>query len=303
MAISGEQREARMGKLGSSDAPRIMAGFWVELWREKTGRTAPPNLDFVPPVQIGIATEPLHAKFYTQKTGIGCYPAGERTYVHPEHAFIVAHLDFLTWTEPNGHYDQAADMILEAKFHSGTKTDEELAEQYYWQLQHQMLVTGLSHSVLSILRPASYAAIRVPRSERDVATLLETLRAFWWHVENDVEPNDPPPVEAPDFERLRVLDMSLHNEFAALGGMLMDHRDGMLAFREAEAGLKALMPDDARIAFLCPSGAEKAGSAARGFFLARSKDGKLSLRFGAVPRKYLQRAEPWLPKSPPQAAE
>jgi predicted phage-related endonuclease len=303
MAISREQRDSRAGKLGSSDAPRIMAGRWVEVWREKTGRAAPPNLDFVPSVQIGIATEPLHAKFYTQKTGIGCYPAGERTYAHPDHAFIVAHLDFLTWTEPNGHYDQAADAILEAKFHSGIKTDEELAEQYYWQLQHQMLVTGLAQAVLSVLRPTNYSTIRVPRSESDVTTLLETLRAFWWHVENDVEPSDPLPVEPPAFEQLRVLDMSLHNEFASYGGILMDHRAGMLAFREAEAGLKALMPEDARIAFLfCPA-EEESETPSQGFFLTRAKDGKLSLRFGAVPRKYLGKAEPWLPKWRAEAAE
>ncbi|WP_162913085.1 YqaJ viral recombinase family protein [Rhodospirillaceae bacterium SYSU D60014] len=302
MAISGEQRALRTGKLGSSDAPRLMAGRWSELWREKTGRSAPPNLDFVPSVQIGVATESLHARFYTQKTGIGCYPAGDRTYAHPEHAFIVAHLDFLTWFEPSGHYDEAADTILEAKFHGGYKTDEDLAEQYYWQLQHQMLVTGLAQAVLSILRPGSYSIIRVPSSAADSATLLETLRAFWWHVENDVEPSDPLPIEAPRFEQLRVLDMSFHNEFASFGGMLIDHRTSMLAFREAEAELKALMPEDARVAFLRGS-AEDGTMPSQGLFLTRAKDGKLSLRFGCPPKKYLDKAEPWMPQWTVEAAE
>jgi len=289
MALSEDQKEFRTGRLGSSDATRIMAGHWVEVWREKTGRAEPPRLDFVPAVQIGIATEYLHARFYTFRTGIGAYPA-DRTFVHPEHEYIVANLDFLTWSAPPADPTDAADTILEAKFHSGFKSDEELAEQYYWQLQHQMLASGLGQGVLSVLRPSGYSFLEVRRSETDAAMLLDTLQAFWWHVENDLEPGDPLPVEAPEFDRMPVLDMSMHNRFVAVGGVLIDHYEGVAVYRAAEAELKAMMPADARIAYV-PS-----DRGARGVVLSRSRDGKLSLRIGDLPRKYRTQSQTWVPE-------
>src|SRR5690606_18226623 len=132
MAISAEQRAMRAGRIGSSDAPRIMAGRWHEVWLEKTGRTTPPDLDLVPAVQIGLATDALHPRFYAHRTGLPCRPAGERSYVHPQHDFLVAHPDFLTWSTPPASVDDEPDTVLEAKFHAGPKSDEELLERYYW---------------------------------------------------------------------------------------------------------------------------------------------------------------------------
>jgi predicted phage-related endonuclease len=288
MALTAEQHALRTGRLGSSDAPRLMAGRWRELWEEKTGRIEPPNLDFVPAVQIGIATEPLHARFYSQRTGIGCVPAGDRSFVHPEHEFIVAHFDFLTWREAPADEDVPPDTVLEAKFHGGSRTEDELAERYYWQLQHQMLVGGFRHSVLSILQPSAYSFFRVDRSDEHVATLLETLHAFWWYVENDLEPADPLAVEPPNLDPLRVVDMSQHNEFASLAGILMESRASVQAYRQAELEIKALVPEDVRIAYL-PS-ADRAG-----VVVSRSRDGRTSLKFGEVPKRHRAKAEPWLP--------
>ncbi|HEY0524341.1 MAG TPA: YqaJ viral recombinase family protein [Stellaceae bacterium] len=298
MALSVEQHARRAGRLGSSDAPRIMAGDWREVWLEKTGRVAPADLDFVPAVQIGVATEHLHARFFERRTGVPCRPAGDQTFVHAELDFLVAHLDFLTWSEPPATADRPPDTILEAKFHGGPKSEEELAAYYYWQVQHQLSVTGLRGAVLSILRPSSYSFVPVPRSERDIATLIETERAFWWHVENDIEPTaDPLAVPPPDFETMRIVDMSLHNEFMSLGSTLVEHRAGMLAFKVAETEIKALMPEDARVAYLPPPAVNGAGagSAAAAVVLSRSKDGRLSLKFGDLPRKYRDRSEPWMP--------
>jgi predicted phage-related endonuclease len=290
VAISEDQRLFRSNRLGSSDARRLMAGAWRALWAEKTGRTTPPDLDHVPCVQIGIATEILHPGFYTHRTGIACRPA-DGTMVHPEHAFIVANPDFLTWQSPESVAAAPCDTLLEAKFNTGFRSDEDLAEQYYWQIQHQFLVSGLPYAVLSVLRPSSYSTVPMARNDRDIAVLLDTLHAFWWYVENDVEPADVEPAPPPATLGARILDMSRHNEFAAWGGILVDNQEGMRAYRDAEATLKTLMPDEAQIAFL-PS----AGHA--GVVLTRSKDGKLALRLGEVPKRHRARAEPWDPGLP-----
>ena len=295
MALSEDQREFRAGRIGSSDAVRIMDGDWTSLWREKTGRTEQPRLDFVPAVQIGIATEHLHPRFYTFRTGIGAYSADHRTYVHPRFDHIVANLDFMTWGTPPRDPMEPPDTILEAKFHSGFRTDEDLATKYYWQLQHQMMVSGFPCSILSVLRPSGYSCLTVERNDSDAGLLLETIQAFWWHVENDIEPGDPLPVEAPDIEEMSVLDMSMHNRFVTVGAVLSDNHDRVQTYRAAEAELKAMMPAGARIAFVPPS-----DPSARGIVLSRSRDGKLSLRVGDLPRKYRNRSETWVPE---QASE
>lgn len=286
MAISQRHQTRHTARLGSTDALRIMAGRWREVWQEKTGRAAAAERALETAVQIGIATEPLHARFYRDRTGIACRPGGDRTFVHPQYDHLVARVDFLTWREPPRAPADPPDTILEAKFNGGHLTDEEMAEQYYWQLQHQMLVAGFGQAVLSILRPAGYAVVPVMRDESDQATLLETLRAFWWHVEHDIEPGDPLAVEPPNFDRMKIVDMSAHNEFAALGGILVDHRSSVLTYREAEARLKALMPPEARIAYLPP------GPAPNGIFLVRARDGKVSVKFGDLPPKYASRSQP-----------
>jgi len=286
MAISDDQRALRAGRLGSSDAGRLMAGDWLALWREKTGRAAPPDLDLVAAVQIGIATEHLHPRFVEHATGVPCVAATE-TRVHADHDWLVAHPDFYTWDDVQGDGAHAGcpDVIVEAKFSGGFQSDAELAQRYHWQVQHQFLVTGMERGLLSILRPNGHALVRTARVEADCDRLLATAEAFWWHVANDVEPCDPLPLDAPYVEALRVVDMARHNRFVALAAVLVEQRPAALAAREAEAALKALMPDDARLAF------------AGGLFLARDREGRLSLRYGEPPRRALERAEPWAPVS------
>ncbi len=290
MAITDAQRAARAGRIGSSDATRIMAGDWQALWREKTGRAEPANLDLVAAVQIGIATEHLHPRFVEHATGVPCV-AAEETWTHPEHDWMVAHPDFLTWEASNRDStpDIAPNTVVEAKFSGGFQSDAELAQRYHWQIQHQLTVMGLDRAMLSILRPNGHALVRLRRAEADCDHLLETLSAFWWHVANDVEPSDPVPFEAPAYETRRVIDMARHNRFVSLAAVLVEQRSTALAVKEAETALKALMPDDARIAFFA---GEEPG---RGLYLARDREGRLSLRYGAPPRRALDTAEPWQP--------
>ena len=49
-----KKKVERPKTLGGSDAVRIMEGDWHTLWKEKTGRQEPANLDRVLPVQLGI---------------------------------------------------------------------------------------------------------------------------------------------------------------------------------------------------------------------------------------------------------
>lgn len=289
MAITDAQRAFRSTRVGSSDATRIMRGDWNQLWLEKTGRMESDDLDFVPAVQIGIVTEALHPKFWMRRTGIPCVMGEGLSYTHPKHDWLVCHPDFLTWSAPPLDPFAKPDTILEAKFCGSPKSDEELAEQYYWQVQHQMMVMGFDRSVLSILRPSSYSWVPVDANPADQERLMDTLAAFWWHVENDIEPGDPCPIPAPDVDSLRVIDMGRHNAFASHAFTLVTNRDGWTAYKSAEVEIKSLMPEDARVAYCA------AGFDGEGVYLSRSRDGKLTLRFGLPPRKHTAKAEAWIP--------
>jgi len=292
MAITERQRQERGRRIGSSDATRIMAGDWQRLWREKTGRAAPPDLDMVAAVQIGIATEPLHARFWQHHTGIPILPGSDRTRVHPRHDWMICHPDFLTWRQPPSDPFLPPDTVLEAKFTGTQASDAELAERYFWQVQHQLMVLGLAQGILSILRPGGWSWVEIPAMPRRQALLFRTLAAFWWHVENDCPPEDPFPIAPPDLDRLPVLDMGRHNAFAAQAATLLRTRGGMQEFRDAEKALKALMPEQARLAFIDRAGGVD-GAADGALYLARSRDGRLSLHFGPPPRQHAARARPW----------
>ncbi|WP_451983626.1 YqaJ viral recombinase family protein [Azospirillum endophyticum] len=299
MAITQAQRDFRAGRIGSSDATRVMAGDWLSLWREKTGRAEAEVLDLVAAVQIGIATEHLHPRFVAHATGRACVAAPD-TYRHAAHDWMVAHPDFLTSSVADG----ALDTIVEAKFNSGFQSDADLARRYHWQIQHQLEVVGMDRALLSILRPTGHSLVNVDRRPDDVERLVETLEAFWWHVVNDVEPSDPLPMDGPSYENGRVFDMGRHNRFRALADRLIANRAAALEVKEAEAALKALMPEDARIAFVAiDQTGSRSENRSGGLYLARDREGRLSLRYGAPPRRALADAQSWGPSADPNAVE
>ncbi|MFP5517309.1 MAG: hypothetical protein ACLGJC_30050 [Alphaproteobacteria bacterium] len=76
---------------------------------------------------------------------------------------------------------------------------------------------------------------------------------------------------------------------------LVANRAAALEVKEDEAALKALMPDDARIAFVA---IDRSDGRSGGLYLARDREGRLSLRYGAPPRRALADAQSW-----PQSSE
>lgn len=291
--LSDAQRQARARRIGASDARRIMAGEWLEVWQEKTGRRAEEDLSQNILVQIGIATEPLHARLFTERTGIPVVDGGFKTFTHQTFGWACAHPDFLTWGEH--HYDYPEwDCLLEAKFNAGFQTIEEVAEYNYWQLAHQMWVTERRRAVLSLIQPRKdgYSWLTLERDEDRIDQLVRTLQQFWWHVETDTQPQGQGAfIEPPRFERMRVLDMSMNNHFATMGGIIIDNRAAVEASKAAESAIKADMPADANVVFLPPREGKP------GLYLSKDKTGKISLRIGDVPAKHRKLAEPWRPQA------
>ena len=228
---------------------------------------------------------------YETKTGrtVVKVPETQRSYAHPHSA---CNLDFATYSEPG---KEVWDTPLEAKFNAGFSTLEDSLEYNFWQIQHQLLVTGCSQAVLSLIQPRrdGYSYAVVARDEARIVQLEETIHAFWWYVENDEPPEQREFVEAPAVARQRVLDMSLNNSFVNLATVVLEHRLAVKASKDAESAIKAEMPEDAQLCYLPPRDSNP------GFVLTRAKDGKISMKFGDLPKTHARRAVLWLPDGVP----
>src|SRR5262249_49786523 len=137
--------EIRRSFIGGSDARIIMGSdeaALVRLWREKRGEAEREDLSGNLIVQLGAVTEDLNRSWYERNTGrrIGNV---QRHVKHSAIPWMAATLDGIV---------QGTDAVFEAKFMLPWSFSEEAAaEKYMAQLQHNMWVTHLRSSVLSII--------------------------------------------------------------------------------------------------------------------------------------------------------
>ena len=136
---------SRRSLIGGSDARIIMGAdeaALVRLWREKRGEAAPEDLSGDLIVQLGAATEELNRAWYERNTGRHVTDV-QRRVRHSAIPWMVATLDGTV---------EATGAVFESKFMLPWSFSEEAAaEKYMLQLQHNMWVTHLRSSVLSII--------------------------------------------------------------------------------------------------------------------------------------------------------
>src|SRR5262249_9322379 len=140
-----EHRLDRRPFIGGSDARIIMGSdeaALVRLWREKRGEAEAEDLSDNLIVQLGTATEELNRTWYERNTGRRVTDI-QRRVKHSAIPWMVATLDGLV---------EATGAVFEAKFMLPWSFSEEAAaEKYMAQVQHNMWVTHMRTSVLSII--------------------------------------------------------------------------------------------------------------------------------------------------------
>ena len=131
--------------IGGSDARIIMGGdeaALLRLWREKRGEAKPEDLSSNLVVQLGAATEELNRTWYERNTGRHVTDV-QRRVRHSAIPWMVATLDGTV---------EATGAVFESKFMLPWSFSEEAAaEKYMAQLQHNMWLTHVRTSVLSII--------------------------------------------------------------------------------------------------------------------------------------------------------
>jgi predicted phage-related endonuclease len=234
--------EDRRSFIGGSDARIIMGqdeAALIRLWREKRGETDPEDLSGNLIVQLGTATEDLNRSWYERNSGRQVRDV-QRRVKHSAIPWMAATLDGVV---------EGTEAVFEAKFMLPWSFSEEAAaEKYMAQLQHNMWVTHLRSSVLSIITGGGkWVEITVPMDPLYLSILVQAEKKFWRCVQSGEVPhliNAEAP--RPRIEAIRIVDVSASNSWAEFAGLFRNTRDAFLDHERAKKELKALMPEDAK---------------------------------------------------------
>jgi len=232
----------RRSFIGGSDARIIMGAdetALVRLWREKRGEAEPEDLSGNLIVQLGAATEELNRSWYERNTGRRVTDV-QRRVRHSAIPWMVATLDGTV---------EGAGAVFESKFMLPWSFSEEAAaEKYMAQVQHNMWVTHLRTSVLSIITGGGkWVEVTIPMDPLYLSVLVSTEKKFWRCVQSGEMPhliNAEPP--RPLIEAIRIVDMSSSNTWAEFAALFRNTRSAFLDHERAKSELKALMPEDAK---------------------------------------------------------
>lgn len=228
--------------IGGSDARHILGTdepALLRLWREKRSEIEPEDLSKNLIVQLGLATEELNRRWYETNSGIQIRDV-QRHLRHPVIGWMGATLDGRLAT---------TGAIFESKFMlPWTFSEEAAAEKHMAQLQHNMCVASARSAVLSIITGAGrWCEIKVAVDSMYQHLLLVAEKKFWRCVQTGDPPQvfglDPP---KPRIEAVRMADMNSSGAWAKLADIYQRTRAEFEQHEAARAGLKKLVPEDAR---------------------------------------------------------
>lgn len=176
---STEWHKLRSKSLGASDAPVVMGvSPWktpYQLWEQKVGlrqqQVANNNM------MAGTALEEPAREIMCKELGCDFKPA---VYLHNAYKWMIASLDGIDEKKQVGIEIKLANEID----HQGV-LDGKVPEKYYPQLQHQMLVTGLSSIFYCSFRNINtFNIVEVKADERYISEMILKENEFWDCVQN-----------------------------------------------------------------------------------------------------------------------
>jgi predicted phage-related endonuclease len=260
--------------IGGSDARVIMGNdqaALIHLWRDKRGEAAPQDLSGNLVVQLGVATEALNRAWYERNTGRHVTDV-QRRVKHSAIPWMAATLDGII---------EGTEAVFEAKFMLPWSFSEEAAaEKYMAQVQHNMWVTHLKSSVLSIITGGGkWVEITIPMDPLYLSVLVSAEKKFWRCVQSGEVPhliNAEPP--RPRIEAIRIVDMSSSNSWAEFAAVFRSTRNAFLEHERAKGELKALIPEDAKEAIGHGVRAKRSKSGAVSFDLLETEANRATIQ-------------------------
>src|SRR3954471_15374838 len=193
----------------------------------KRGEADPEDLSGSLIVQLGTVTEELNRSWYERNTARRVRDI-QRHVRHSLIPWMGATLD--------GIVDETK-AVFEAKFMlPWSFSEESAAEKYMAQLQHNMWVTNLRSSVLSIITGGGkWVEIAIPVDPLYLSVLVSAEKKFWRCAQSG---ETPPliPAEPPraGIEAVRVVDMSTSNSWPEFAGLFRNTRQAFLDHERAK---------------------------------------------------------------------
>src|SRR5262249_32859559 len=183
MRNAAQDRDRRLF-IGGSDARIIMGSdetALLRLWREKRGEAEPEDLSGNLIVQLGTATEALNRSWYERNSGHRISDV-QRRVRHSALPWMAATLDGVVEGTEAGF---GAKLMVPWSF-----SEEAAAEKYMAQVQHNMWVTHLRTSVLSIITGGGkWVEISIPMDPLYLTVLVAAEKKFWRCVQSGETPH------------------------------------------------------------------------------------------------------------------
>jgi predicted phage-related endonuclease len=248
MVLSEEAMAWRRKGIGGSDARTIAHGTaadWMALKAEKIDGVRPTfTKEQRLLMDLGVAAEPIILDYL--HNNVVEVALRNQPSVMKADDFFRCTLDGIT----------ALSQPIQCKFHTGDRSIEDLAEYYWPQLQHELLVTGSKMLILAVVF-GHYGKFDHTQVEPDYAYQSQYMeralhfKAFCW--DDKPLPSDlaatAGTLPAPNIPRLRDhVWPAGDNRIAALARDWLDLGAAAQSFNEAAAGLKKEVPEDCRSA-------------------------------------------------------
>jgi len=185
--ISKDVTLNRHNYIGGSDIAAVLGmSRWktpLKLWAEKTQKLPVPDLSDNEAVELGCDLEEFVAKKFTQKTG-KAVRRSPKFYQHPDYPYMVAHVDRLV---------TGTDELLECKTASFFKKDEwendDIPQEYILQVMWYLGITGRKVGHIAVLIGGqSFKYKQIEFDEELFNTMVEAVKEFWGHVQDDTAP-------------------------------------------------------------------------------------------------------------------
>lgn len=260
LKLSGQAIAARRDYLGGSDANTLMSGDAQrvrQLWAEKRGEAALPDLSGNLAVALGSWTEPFNRQWFEQVTGKQVALAG-----------VVISCSTYSWRRCTlDGFVERENAVWEAKHTNAFSRADEVLERYMPQLQHNMAVAKADRAILSVIfGNHKFEVLEIAADWLYQLDLLEAEERFWDCVLTGREPTPAPAPPPPRCFGTREICLEGNNEWASAAVDWLSNRQAAKTHASAAALIKSFIEDDVSRAF------------GHGVEAKRSKSGALSIR-------------------------
>lgn len=188
MSLTAEQLAERRTGIGGSDCAAVLGlstyKTALELYLEKRGELAN-SYEETEDMWWGRMMEPIVRQKYAEKTGrVVLMPPG--TLRHPEHPFMLAHIDGYT-TDRRGYEGKTAFRSLGW----GEEGSDEVPQSYLLQCHHYLTVCQFPVWDVAVLIGRKYATYEIPADHEMSEMLIEAETDFMRRVRE----GDPPALD------------------------------------------------------------------------------------------------------------